>query len=112
VSREKPLIRCHLSLKLKGVYEKSDSHRDEENRRSQSEIWINGCVDCVHLRFATATNSHCFASVPGLACFATIVKQDMVSAFINPAKSQNGAALKASNLLVRAVASWQIKTLL
>jgi hypothetical protein len=40
VSKEKPLIRCHLSLKLKGVYEKSDSHRDEENRRSQSGMQI------------------------------------------------------------------------
>jgi hypothetical protein len=34
VSGEKPLIRCHLSFKRKGVYEKSDYHRDEENRRS------------------------------------------------------------------------------
>jgi hypothetical protein len=73
VSKEKPLIRCHLSLKLKGVYEKSDSHRDEENRRSQSGMRINGCVDCVHLCFTMATNSHCFASVPGLACFAMVV---------------------------------------
>jgi hypothetical protein len=85
VSREKPLIRCHLSLKLKGIYERSDSHRDEENRRSQRGMRINGCVDCVHLHFSTAANSHCFTSAPGLACFAIIVKQDIVFAFINPA---------------------------
>jgi hypothetical protein len=48
LARGKPLIRCHLSLKLKGVYERSDSHRDEENRRSQSRMQINSCVDCVH----------------------------------------------------------------
>jgi hypothetical protein len=52
VSGEKPLIRCHLSFKQKGVYDKSNSHRDEENRRSQSRMWVNGCVDCVHLCFA------------------------------------------------------------
>jgi hypothetical protein len=85
VSGEKPLIRCHLSFKRKGVYEKSDSNRDEKNRKSRSGMQINGCVGCVHLCFAMATNSHCLASVPGLACFATVVEQDMVFAFINPA---------------------------
>jgi hypothetical protein len=85
LARGKPLIRCHLSLKLKGIYERSDSHRDEENRRSQRGMRINGCVDCVHLHFSTAANSHCFTSAPGLACFAIIVKQDIVFAFINPA---------------------------
>jgi hypothetical protein len=42
VSGEKPLIRCHLSFKQKGVYEKSDSHKDKENRRSQSGMQVNG----------------------------------------------------------------------
>jgi hypothetical protein len=60
VSGEKPLIRCHLSFKRKGVYEKSDSHRDEENRRNQSGMQINGCVGCVHLHFAMATKQPSF----------------------------------------------------
>jgi hypothetical protein len=77
LAKGKPLIMCHLSFKQKEVHEKSDSHRDKENRRSQSGMRINGCVDCVHLRFAIATNSHCCASVPGLPCFTTIVKQDI-----------------------------------
>jgi hypothetical protein len=78
VSGEKPCIRCHLSLKLKGVYESSDSHRDEASRKSRSGMRINGCVGCVHLRCTTAAKSHCLASGPGLACFAKVVQQDMV----------------------------------
>jgi hypothetical protein len=73
VSGEKPLIRCNLSFKQKGVYEKSDSHRDEENRRSQSGMRINGCVDCVH--FALQRQLTAIVSlVPGLVCFAMVVK--------------------------------------
>jgi hypothetical protein len=86
VSRGKPLI-ATLASKQKGVHERSCSHRDEENRRNQSRMQINSYVDCVHLCFTMATNSHCFDSVPGLPCFTMIVKQDMFFAFINPAKS-------------------------